>query len=54
VVRDVGGHADDLVLASCTLVWIGRAFKGAADGVLAGEVSLDEGFVDDGGSREVS
>ena len=30
---------------------IGATFKGAADGVLAGEEGLDEGFVDDGGSR---
>ena len=45
-VRDVGGDADDLVEGL-----IGAAFKGAADGVLAGEEGLDEGFVDDGGSR---
>ena len=46
MVRDVGGDADDLVEGL-----IGTAFKGAADGVLAGEEGLDEGFVDDGGSR---
>ena len=46
VVRDVGDDADDLVEGL-----IGTAFKGAADGVLAGEEGLDEGFVDDGGSR---
>ena len=45
VVRDVGGDADNLVEGL-----IGAAFKGAADGVLAGEKGLDEGFVDDGGS----
>src|SRR5882757_2483626 len=45
-VRDVGGDADDLVERL-----IGTAFKGAADGVLAREEGLDEGFVDDGGSR---
>ena len=46
MVRNVGGDADDLVEGL-----IGTALKGAADGVLAGEESLDEGFVDDGGSR---
>jgi hypothetical protein len=45
VVRDVGSDADDLIDGL-----IGTAFKGAADGVLAGEESLDEGFVDDGSS----
>ena len=46
VVREVGGDADNRVDGL-----IGTAFKGAADGVLAGEVRLDEGFVDDGDSR---
>ena len=46
VVRDVRGDANDRVEGL-----IGTAFKGAADGVLAGEEGLDEGFVDDGGSR---
>src|SRR6202034_793170 len=46
VVWDVGSDADNFVDRV-----IGTAFKGAADGVLAGEEGLDEGFVDDGGSR---
>jgi hypothetical protein len=46
VVRDVGDDADDLVDGL-----IGAAFKGVADRVLAGEEGLDEGLVDDGGSR---
>src|SRR5580658_60621 len=46
VVWDVGSDADNFVDRL-----IGAAFKGAADGVLAGEESIDEGFVDDGGSR---
>ena len=45
-VRDVGDDGDDLVEGL-----IGTAFKGAADRVLAREEGLDEGFVDDGGSR---
>src|SRR3984957_9080765 len=46
VVWDVGSDADNFVDRL-----IGTAFKSTADGVLAGEEGLDEGFVDDGGSR---
>ena len=48
-VRDVGGDADNRVDG-----FVGAAFKGVADGVLAGEESFDEGLVDDGAPGDVS
>src|SRR6185503_2594001 len=44
IVWDVGDNSENLVDGL-----IGAAFKGVADGVLAGEESFGEGFVDDGG-----
>ena len=45
-VRSVGCDTDDLVDG-----FVGATFKGAADGLLAGEEGLREGSVHDGGSR---
>src|ERR1700760_4740108 len=45
-VGGIGDDADDLVV-----VLIGNALKRSADGVLAGEEGLGEGFVDDRSSR---